>query len=180
MLSLHPLLADRRSSRAFDAAAEVTSQELASLLEAARWAPSNRNSQPWRFAIGRRDDEIHKRIFATLTEDNQRWALQAPVLLVGAYVTGATDRPLPHAEYDLGQAVAHLTVQAAFLGLRVRQMGGFDRRALHTELALSADVRPHVVVAVGRPGDLDSLPADIRDKELAARTREPIGAILLT
>jgi nitroreductase len=180
MLSLHPLLADRSSTRAFDPEADVTSEELATLLEAARWAPSSRNSQPWRFAVGRRDDETHKRIFAVLNPPNQRWAARAPVLLVGAHITRSGDTALPHAAYDLGQAVAHLSVQAAALGLQVRQMAGFDEDALHRELGLDHEVRVVVVLAVGRAADPESLPDDLRERELSARERMPVGSLLLT
>lgn len=86
-LPLEPLLGHRRSPRAFDPTADVTSQELATLLEAARWAPSSSNSQPWRFVVGRRDSDTHKLIFTSLAEGNQRWAGRAAVLLVGAHLT---------------------------------------------------------------------------------------------
>ncbi len=179
MLTLHPLLAERRSSRAFDPYAEVTSQELAVLLEAARWAPSSRNSQPWRFAVGRRGDETHKRIFASLSAGNQRWAGRAPLLLVAAHVTREGDEPLPHAPYDLGQAVAHLVTQATALGLAVHQIGGFDAATLHGELTLPGEVRPVAVLAVGRPGDPATLPEDLRERDEAPRERRPVAALLL-
>lgn len=170
---LHPLLATRWSPRGFDPTAEVTSQELASLLEAARWAPSRGNGQPWRFAVGRRDDETYKRIFANLTEDDQRWAWRAAVLLVGAH------RLTEHGAYDLGQAVAHLTVQAGALGLHVRQVSEFDGPSLHADLELPDDVLGTVVVAVGRLGDPDTLPEDLRAREISLRERHRIADILL-
>jgi nitroreductase len=180
MLTLHPLLADRRSTRAFDPHADVTSQELAVLLEAARWAPSSRNSQPWRFAVGRRGDDTHKRIFESLAPGNRRWAARAPLLLLGAHLTSDGDRPLPHAAYDLGQAVAHLVVQAGALGMIAHQMGGFDADALHRELELPADVRATVVIAIGRRGDPATLPEDLRHRDEAARERHPAASLLLT
>ena len=180
MPELHPLLAARWSPRAFDPVAELTQAEVSSLLEAARWAPSYGNSQPWRFVVGSRDDETHKRIFANLSERNQRWAGDASVLIVAAHVTEtAAGVPLRHAAYDLGQAVAHLSVQAAALDLHVHQMGGFDADSLRTDLELPAELEIAVVIALGRLGSPDSLPADLRARELALRTRRPLAEMLV-
>jgi nitroreductase len=180
MPELHPLLAERWSPHAFDPTAVVTGAELASLLEAARWAPSADDSQPWRFVTGRRDDETYKRILANLADGDQRWADRAAALIVAGYVTGP-DGGTPHATaaYDLGQAVAHLTVQAMTLRRHVRQMIRFDRAGLRADLDLPAWVRPYVVVAVGRLGDPLTLPADLRRRELGLRRRRPISELVL-
>lgn len=180
MPELHPLLAGRWSPRGFDPHTDVPVPDLLSLLEAARWAPSTGNSQPWRFAVGRRDDDTHKRILASLSEGNQRWAWRAPVLLAAACTANLPDgRPLPHGPYDLGQSVGHLSIQAAALGLYVHQMAGFDAATLHRDLALDEDVTVHVVVAVGRLGDPRTLPADLRRREVALRQRRPLADLLL-
>jgi hypothetical protein len=180
MPELHPLLADRWSPRAFDPTAIVTDTELASLLEAARWAPSADDSQPWRFVTGRRDDETYKRIVANLTGDDQRWAGRAAALIVAGYVTGPDGGTRPAtAAYDLGQAVAHLTIQAMTLRRYVRQMTGFDRAGLRADLELPAWVRPYVVVAVGRLGDPLTLPDDLRRREIGLRRRRPISELVL-
>lgn len=179
-LPLHPLLAARRSPLAFDPGIEVTSQELAALLEAARWAPSSQNSQPWRFLVGRRDDDSHRRILARLPAGERRWAGFAPLLLVGAHLTRTEHgAELPHAAYDLGQAVAQLTVQATALGLSVHQITDLDAGALHAELGLPADTRAKVVIAVGRLGPADRLPADLRAREDAPRARLRVATLLL-
>ncbi len=188
MADLTPLLAFRWSPRAFDPDAELTGDEAASLLEAARWAPSAGNAQPWRFALGHRQDETWKRILVNLPELDQRWARHASALVVGAHtgaVTADATAAVPggggaeRAAYDLGQAVAHLTVQATALGLHVRQVTQFDRGNLATELDLAVGIRPLVVVAVGRLGDPYALPADLRDQETALRRRHPLTALLL-
>jgi nitroreductase len=151
MSELHPLLATRWSPRAFDPAAQLADHDIASLLEAARWAPSVGNSQPWRFLVGRRHTETHKRIFTNLGTASQRWASSASALIVAGYVV---DPGTPHAAYDLGQAVAHLSVQA-------------------TALDLPDDVLPKVVLAVGRLGDPGALPPDLRTLEITLRRRRP-------
>lgn len=230
MAELSPLLAARWSPHAFDPSVELTDGEAASLLEAARWAPSAGNRQPWRFLLGHRGDEAYKRLFVHLAAENQRWAGQASALLLGAYLrpaaptvaapTPAAPAPAPairepgqaahdqarpghdwaqgtHAQavpghdqaravhdqvqavYDLGQAVAHLTVQAGAIGLHVHQMTGFDRAGLAVDLALPDDVRPHVVVAIGRLGDPLSLPGDLRRRETELRHRHPVTDLLL-
>ncbi|OZV79624.1 hypothetical protein CA850_16220 [Micromonospora echinospora] len=214
MAELSPLLAARWSPHAFDPSVGLTDGEAASLLEAARWAPSAGNRQPWRFLLGRRADEAYKRLFVHLAAENQRWAGQASALLLGAYLlpatptvaarTPASPAPAAHgsgqaahdleqpgydraratydqaqAVYDLGQAVAHLTVQAGAIGLHVHQMTGFDRAGLAVDLALPDDVRPHVVVAIGRLGDPLSLPGDLRRRETELRHRHPVTDLLL-
>ncbi|MGC5017586.1 nitroreductase family protein [Micromonospora sp. DT47] len=175
MTDLTPLLAYRWSPRAFDPDAELTGDEAASLLEAARWAPSTGNAQPWRFALGHRDDETWKRILVSLPAGDQRWARHAAALVVGAHAGLDPER----AAYDLGQAMAHLTVQATALGLHVHQLTGLDRATLAAELALPPGVRPLVVAAVGRLGDPFSLPEELRHREAALRRRRPVAALLL-
>ncbi|MCG5470796.1 nitroreductase family protein [Micromonospora sp. LAH09] len=175
MADLTPLLAYRWSPRAFDPSAELTPDEAASLLEAARWAPSTENRQPWRFAIGHRDDETWKRILVSLPGSDQGWARHAATLVVGAHAGVDAER----AAYDLGQAIAHLTVQATALGLHVRQLTRFDQAGLTTELDLPGDVRPLVVAAVGQLGDPFALPADLRAQEVGLRHRRPVADLLL-
>ncbi|MFF0821242.1 nitroreductase family protein [Micromonospora haikouensis] len=185
MADLTPLLAFRWSPRAFDPAATLTPDEAASLLEAARWAPSTGNGQPWRFALGHRDDETWKRILVNLPSDDQPWARHAAALLLGAHLTAGTGHGTAArdagtgAAYDLGQAVAHLTVQATALGLYVRQIAGFDHAGLAADLDLPAGVRPLVVAAVGRLGDPSSLPAALREQEVGLRRRRPLADLLL-
>ncbi|MFI1192679.1 nitroreductase family protein [Micromonospora sp. NPDC020750] len=226
MADLTPLLAFRWSPRAFDPTAALSSAEADSLLEAARWAPSAGNRQPWRFALGHRDDETYKRILVNLPAAEQRWARHAATLLLGAHLTadpavaaapgrppgagdadgaGAADGvgaggpapgpdrsagvgghrgpaapgPAGRAAYDLGQAVAHLTVQATALGLYVRQLAAFDAAGLTADLDLPAGIRPLVVAAVGRLGDPFSLPEELRRQETGLRRRRPLAELLL-
>src|SRR5580704_15117262 len=120
---LDPLLAHRWSPRGFDTQHVLSDADLHTLLEAARWAPSSGNSQPWRFVVSRRGDETHPRLVKHLGPGNQLWAPTASMLMLAAALTVRDDgKVLAHAWYDTGQAVAHLTVEAASLGLAVHQM----------------------------------------------------------
>jgi len=179
--ALHPLLDERRSTRAFDAS-PVADDELVSLLEAARWAPSARNDQPWRFLVGRRTgagpDRTHERLFATLGGGNRAWAGAAP-LLVAALVRVREDDGTERAvgPYELGLAVAQLSLQAAALDLSVHQIGGFDPDALAEAFDVPAGYRAFTVLAIGREGDAAGLPDWARAREGARRTRLPLSEI---
>ncbi|MEO3774959.1 nitroreductase family protein [Micromonospora sp. B9E7] len=178
MAELTPLLAYRWSPLAFDPTEELSADDSSSLLEAARWAPSLGNRQPWRFTLGHRDDETWKRILVNLPEREQRWAHRAAALLLAAHVDSDA-APADGIAYDLGQAVAHLTVQATALGLHVRQVLTVDRAGLAADLHLPADVRPYAVLAVGQLGDPLSLPADLIAEETGLRRRRPLADLLL-
>jgi nitroreductase len=161
---LHPLLADRWSPRDFDRGHDLADSEVEALLEAARWAPSASNSQPWRFAVARRGTAEHAAVVDTLAPQNRTWADAASALVVVAAETVGTDgRERPWARYDTGQAVAHLTVQAEHQGLAVRQMGGFDHGRLARLLDAPDSVTPLVVLALGRRADADR-PTPPRDR----------------
>jgi nitroreductase len=151
---LHPLLSHRFSPSAFDPAHELTAAETDLLVEAARWAPSAGNSQPWAFIVGRRDDDVHSRLARHLAGSSAAWAPSASVLIANLSHRYVEETDWDYSEfslYDLGQAVAHMTVQAQAMGMFVRQFRAFDRAALAREF----DVPPHWEVttmsAVGRP-----------------------------
>ncbi len=177
---VHPLLAERWSPRAFDRAHEIGDAALSALLEAARWAPSAGNSQPWRFLVTRRGEPAHDRLYAALAPGNQAWAGAASALiLVAARTAGDDGRPQPWALYDTGQAVAALVTQAQADGLSVHQMGGFDTGAVRAELSLGENLTPVVVLAVGRHDSEAGLPEPLAAREAAPRTRHPLGDLLL-
>jgi nitroreductase len=177
---VHPLLAERWSPRGFDLAHEIGDEALAALLEAARWAPSAQNSQPWRFLVTRRGEPAHDRLYAALASGNQAWAGAASALiLVAARTAGDDGRPQPWALYDTGQAVAALVTQAQADGLSVHQMGGFDTGAVRTGFGLGEDLTPVVVLAIGRHDSEAGLPEPLAAREAAPRTRRPLGDLLL-
>ncbi len=180
-VAIHPLLAERWSPRAFDATT-LDDAEVAALLEAARWAPSAMNHQPWRFLVGRSGadgaDATYKGIYDALGGPNQLWAGRAPLLVAAlARVEEADGSPRAVGPFELGLAVSQLTVQAHALGLHVHQMGGFDAAAVSAEFDVPAAYRPVVVLAVGRQGDADALPDWARERETAPRERLPLGDI---
>lgn len=177
-VAIHPLLAQRRSPRAFDPRHELSAEELTALLEAARWAPSSTNSQPWRYLVGRRGDAVFTALHAALSEGNRTWAARASALLLAvAEVRGPEGAPRSHAAWDVGQSVAHLTLQAGALGLAVRQMGGFDPEAASASLGVPAGFAALTVVAVGRPQRPAEIPADLHQRETAPRVRKPLEEV---
>ena len=177
---LHPLLAARWSTRAFDAEELLDAAQVVTLLEAARWAPSSGNGQPWRFAVARRDDALHRRVVETLRRGNRTWAPAAALLLVLVAETADADgRERPTAQLDLGLALAALATQASADGLSVHAMAGFDADALAEVLDLPDRLRPLVVVAVGHHDPDASLDDGLRERESAPRQRLPLTDLVL-
>jgi nitroreductase len=173
------LLRKRWSPRAFDPDRPVGRDDLRRLFEAARWAPSSRNEQPWRFVVAERDrhPEAHAALSSTLFDRNPEWARHAPVLiLVAVRTTHEKDDVLNRvAFYDAGQAVALLTVQATALGISLRQMQGFDLDRARAVARVPAPFDPAVIIAIGYRGDPASLAVDKhRTAEAQPRTRRSI------
>lgn len=172
---LHPLLATRWSPSGFDDAHEVSPSDVELLLEAARWAPSAGNSQPWSFIVGRRGDPTYRDLAAQVAGSAAGWAGTASVLIANLSHRYVQDTDWEYSEfsgYDLGQAVAHLTLQARALGLFVRQFRAFDRAALAAAFAVPAHWQVTTMSAVGRvpPGVDDSVDTGVRP----ARVRRPL------
>ena len=173
-------LVDRWSPRAYDPTAVIDAETIRTVLEAARWAPSANNSQPWRFVVAHRGTAEFVTIHDALLGFNQTWADSAAALIVNiAETSDAEGRPRPWARYDLGQAVAHLSVQAQHLGLHTHQMGGFDAAALHAGFGLAENLEVVSVTAVGVLGDVDALPDALREREVAPRERLSLEEIVL-
>ncbi|HET7723223.1 MAG TPA: nitroreductase family protein [Propionibacteriaceae bacterium] len=174
------VLAERFSTRVFDPRVTIDEAALASALEAARWAPSANNTQPWRFIVTRRGTEAFDAIYRSLRDFNKSWAGDASALVVAAATTTSEDgRPMPYAQYDTGQAVAHFTVQAHAAGLATHQMGGFDRDAVRAAFDLPDDIAPLTVIAVGALGSLEETSEEVRAREAAPRTRRAISESVL-
>lgn len=138
----------------FDPDHEATAEDVETLLEAARWAPSAGNSQPWAFLAGRRGDPVHARLARHLAGSSGRWAPSASILVANLAHRFVEDTDWEYSEfalYDLGQAVAHMTLQAQALGLRARQFRAFDRDGLAAEFAVPAHWEVTTMTAYGRP-----------------------------
>jgi len=179
---LHELLDTRWSPRSFSEKS-IEPSKILSLFEAARWSPSSANEQPWTFiAATKEDEDTYAALLGTLSERNRIWAARAPMLILAvaqlAYAkNGKTNR---HAWYDVGQSIAHLTVQASALGIAVHQIGGFDAERARTLFSIPEGYEPVVVLAVGYVESADQLPADLRQRELAPRSRKPLEEIVFT
>ncbi|MBV5261139.1 nitroreductase family protein [Synechococcus moorigangaii CMS01] len=180
---IHPLLRQRYSTVAFDGDRPVESEKIGSLLEAARWASSCYNEQPWRFLIATKaDPTAYSTMLDCLVETNQTWAKNAYILMVSVGKAHFTrnDNPNPYGMYDVGQALSNLTIQAEAMGLRVRQMGGFDKEKARTVYNIPAGFDPAAAVAIGYPGDLNELPEALQEREQMPRSRKPLTEVVFT
>ncbi|OQW31489.1 MAG: nitroreductase [Nitrospira sp. SG-bin1] len=174
---IHELLARRWSPRAFDERL-VDADTLRTLFEAARWAPSSNNEQPWRFVMASKDHEADwNRLFDCLAEGNRRWAFRAPVLVLSIASMQFEDDGTPnrHAFHDTGLATENLVLQAAAQGLVAHQMAGFDVEKARVDLKIPSGYEPVAMIAIGYPGDPAVLPERLRERELRPRTRRAIG-----
>lgn len=178
-LPVHPLLAGRYSPRAFSDRG-VEDSDLDLVFEAARLAPSSRNEQPWRFLVARRGGEGHDGMLNCLLPGNRAWAEKAPVLILTmvsrAFVRNG-DRNV-HAWHDLGLAIGQLTVQAAALGMGLRQLGGFRPEPARVTFGIPDEYDLVSVIALGYPGDPALLPEELRIREEQRSPRRPLRDIL--
>ncbi len=171
---IHDLIRERWSPRAYDDR-PVERAKLYSIFEAARWAPSANNRQPWHFIIGTNEHpDDHARLAAILNERNRRWAERAPVLILA--VAQLSSRPGKEytSLFDVGLAVGNLVHQAVDLGLVTYQMGGFDADLARATLGIPDGYVPVVAIALGYPGPAAALPDDLQEREAAPRFRKPL------
>ncbi|MEI7847079.1 MAG: nitroreductase family protein [Chloroflexota bacterium] len=176
---IHELLQKRWSPRAFSTQS-VEPEKLLSLFEAARWSASGFNLQPWSFlVVTRQNPEPFDKLVAVLSEGNQLWAKNVQVLVLAlARREREPGKPNPWAAYDLGQSIAHLSIQASALGLQVHQMGGFDPQKAVNAFDIPEEFQAITVVAIGYAGDPNQLPDNLRERELQTRTRKPLSEIV--
>lgn len=177
-----PVVHHRWSPRSF-ADREVSPADLHKVFEAARWAASSYNEQPWRFIVSIRNSLTYKKIFDTLIGFNQGWAASAPVLILGAASTKFSHNGTPngYALYDLGAASSYLTLQAAALGLATHQMAGYDQAAARQVLDIPEDYALGSIIALGYQGDPAALPhPEMVAMEIAPRERRPLNEIVLS
>lgn len=174
---IHRLFAERWSPYAFDSR-PVAEEDLAALFEAARWAPSSYNEQPWSWVVATRDDtEELERLLSCLVEGNQNWAKAAPVLALGIVTTTfrRNGKPNPAAEHDLGLAAGNLVTEATARGLYVHQMIGILPDRARELYAIPDDAKALTGLAIGTLASPDTLPERLRERDLAPRTRRPLA-----
>ncbi len=179
-LDLHPLIKNRFSPRAFNGQA-VEEDKIERILEAARWAPSANNDQPWRFIVGTNFNEQYDRIYNALVEFNQIWNKNVPVLIVicATEISEKSGKHNDYHAYDAGQSAAYMTIQAMEEGLLCHQMGGFSKEKISESFQLPDNIRPIAVMAVGYQGDITVLPERMQKGELSPRTRFPLKKLIL-
>lgn len=179
----HPILEPIRrrwSPRAFDGT-PVSSAELASLFEAARWAASAFNEQPWRWLVASRaDEEGFAGLLGCLNDWNQQWAAGAGALALAVIAErfARNGKPNDYAAYDLGQACANLAIQAAGMDLLVHPMAGIEPEKARERFGIPEGFRALTGIAIGRPGDSAALPDDMRESELAPRSRKALSELV--
>jgi nitroreductase len=178
---VHELIRERWSPRAF-ADKPVTKEVLRSIFEAARWAPSSSNEQPWAYLVAVKDDhDGFAKMLSVLVEFNAAWAKSAPVLAIAVahLVFAKNNAPNRNAQYDTGAASALLSVEATAHGLAVHQMAGFDPEKARQVFGIPAGREAMAALAIGYPGDPNSLPQPLKDRELSPRTRKPIAQFVM-
>jgi nitroreductase len=162
---IDPLFLRRWSPRAMSGT-PLTREAVLTLLEAAHWAPSASNLQPWRFVFGVRGTPAFDALLSTLVPGNQEWAHAAGALvLVAAKLVRDDGKPSATAPFDAGAAWMALALQGTLSGLVVHAMAGFDKIRARTAAALPAEVEPQAMVALGHPGRVEDLPERLRPRE---------------
>lgn len=170
-----PIFHERWSPRSFSNR-DVTRETLAKVFEAARWAASSFNEQPWRFIVGLRGSESYQHIFDSLGEFNQKWTVHAPILILGVARTKFSHNETPNrfAVYDLGAAASYMTLEAAALGVATHQMAGFDENKARELLGVSAEYAIGSVIAMGYQDDPEKLgDPKLIETETSPRVRKP-------
>ncbi|MEO8028699.1 MAG: nitroreductase family protein [Bryobacteraceae bacterium] len=177
---LHEIIRNRWSPRAF-ADRDVDPADLRLLLEAARWAASSNNEQPWRFIVARRNDkEMFAKLLSVLVERNQLWARNAPVLMLTLASTKFARNGAPNAwaKHDAGLALGNLMAQATSMDIATHGMAGFDADKARAVFAIPEDLTPVAALAVGYAGKTSSLDPSFVEAELSSRTRKPLDELI--
>ena len=178
-VEINEVLANRRSPRSLDATAVLAKDDLLAILEAARWAASAFNSQPWRFFVGHRGDEVFAQILDSLAPFNQGWSYRSSALILVAGVHSAEDgTPNKGYLYDCGLAVAQLVMETHHRGLVAHQMTGFDAAKAAQNLGVDASLLPVAVIAIGKQASAEQLEGPLLERENAPRVRKSLEEIV--
>ncbi len=175
---IHPIIKKRWSPRAFQST-PIQKETVMRLLEAARWAPSSFNEQPWRFMVGFKGDNTWQRIHDAMVEFNQQWAGNAPVLImaIGNKISSKGKTNAVY-QYDVGQSMAYLTFQATEEGLAAHQMGGFSKEKAIELFDIPEDHEPIALMAIGHQDKPGTLSPDFEKMENAPRARKPLSELV--
>ena len=180
MDKVHKVISDRWSPRAFDGVT-VDYDKIHLLFEAAKWAPSSRNAQPWRFIFATKEMPDYKVFLDLMTETNQKWASSAPLLVMplAQVISTYKNRPNRLAFYETGMAVGNLLAQATAMELMVHQMSGYDVEKAKETLVIPTRYEPMSIMAIGYKGEPARLPSDDAAWEKRERTRMEISKFLV-
>ncbi len=179
-LDIHPVIKNRWSPRSFSDKA-VSSEQLQRILEAARWAPSSFNEQPWRFIVGIKGDETYNKLYDSLVEFNQIWAGNAPVLVLAiGKKTSAKGEENSVYQYDVGQSMAYITLQAETEGLKSHQMGGFSKTKARNVFNIPEDFEPMVMSAIGYQDEPEKLKPNFASMEKQPRVRKALSELVFS
>lgn len=174
---IHEVIKNRWSTRAFDKNYQIGDDEILSILEAARWSPSSKNSQPWRFLVGKRGDKNFEAFVSTLTGFNLEWAPNASaMILVAAHGNPVTNDEI----FDAALAVSSITFQIHSLGLHAHQMAGFSKSKLRSIFNLDDSILPLVLIAVGKITKPDELSPELKERELSPRVRKNLSELMIS
>ncbi len=178
---IHDIIANRWSGRAYDADKAVSNDQIISLLEAARWAPSCFGDQPWRFLVWdkNQDAAAWQKAFDCIVPGNQTWAKDAPVLVLVCADTQFNHNQKPNrwGAYDTGAAAVSLCLQATSLGLMTHQMGGYDGDKARTAFNIPEQYQTMSMLSVGYAADVDTLEGEAKEREMSPRQRRPLGEL---
>ena len=175
---VHELIRRRWSPYALDPDRSINAAELESLFEAAAWAASSFNEQPWRFIVARKEQSGEfSRMLACLMEANQVWARNASALVLGLTRDAFTRNGKPNrvALHDLGLAAGSLTLEATYRGMVVHQMAGIEAQKIVETYGVPAGFTPQTAIAIGYPADPSILPEELRGRDTGERTRKELG-----
>ena len=177
---IHKDIYARRSPLAYSNT-PIEPEKINALFEAARWAPSSFNEQPWRFIYALKEEPAEFETFVDcLIEGNRIWAQNAPMLVlsVARMVFIRNNKPNKHAFHDVGLAVGNLLLQATSMGLMVHQMGGYSIEKVKKSLTIPDGFEPVAVMAIGYPGNMDHLPENLKNRETQPRIRKPLDDLV--
>lgn len=181
MTEIHELISKRWSPVAFDSR-PVEYDKIHLLFEAAKWAPSANNNQPWRFIFATKDMPEYEVFLDLMSEMNRVWASTAPLLVMGLAQVVSTykNRPNRLGYYEAGMAVSNLLLQATAMDLVVHQMAGYDYERAKEALVIPSRYEPTAIMAIGYKGDPSILPKEVASREKNERTRMQISEFLIS